>query len=652
MPKRSISLLLPLLCAAVLASSAAAQQKMVRLTGTISPEVAKAHSLGRLDQNEQVQFAITLPVRKQAELDDYLKRLYTPGDPLYRKYLLTGQFAELFGPTQNDYDKVIEFVKRSGLKVAATHSNRMVLEVAGTSAAVERALNVQLMHYRALNGRIFRAPDQEPAFPDDIAPLVAGVVGLENAIEPHPNWKARPPKEKGDVTPDIGTGPGGNMAPSDIKKAYNLNGLTQDGTGQTIAILEFDGFYTSDIRAYENNFGLPNSSLTVISVGDTTGFPTAPTMAQPNPPGVIECALDIELANAIAPNAAVVVYEGKTFLTVLNKVASDNTAQVASMSWGFGLDSSPSQSTRNSENSAFQQMAGQGQSFYCSSGDVGSNTVNGKDSAGNPIIQFGVADPVAQPFVTGVGATTLSLKTDGTYSSEAVWNNSTGASGGGISTVWPLPLYQSAVVSAGSSGSSSFRNVPDVSLDGDPNTGYSIYITSGYPTASGGWQGIGGTSASTPLWAAYTALVNQNRVGLGTGRLGFANPTLYFAAYFRYSANFHDITSGNNGTYSAVSGYDNATGWGSFNGGSLFSDLTRDAAVFYVDGNYTGSLANGGQTTPFKKITDALNTAVSSIPTLIYIRGAAYNETFTTSKPVVIVNNGNGNATLGSSTVH
>jgi kumamolisin len=639
-----------LLLLVVLATSANAQQKIVRLKGTISPEVGKARQLARLSKNEEVQFSITLPVRKQAELDDYLKHLYTPGDRLYRQYLLTGEFAELFGPTQEDYDKAIEFAKRSGLRIVATHSNRMLLDVAGSAAVVEKALSVRLMHFQAPNGRIFRAPDQEPAFPEDVAAHIKGVVGLENAIEPHPNWKARPPKKIGDVTPDLGTGPAG-LAPADIKLAYNLNGLTQDGTGQSVAILEFDGFYPSDIRAYENYFHLPNSNITVISVGDTSGFPTAPTSSQPNPPGVIECALDIELVNAIAPNANIVVYEGTNLLDVLNLVATDNTCKVVSMSWGFGLDSSPSQSTRDSENSAFQQMAAQGQSFYCSSGDVGDKTVNGKDSNGNPNLQFGVADPVAQPYVTGVGATTLSLKADNTYSSEAVWSNMTGASGGGVSTIWPLPLYQSTAVSPGSSGSASFRNVPDVSLNGDPNTGYSVYVTSGYPTSTGGWAGIGGTSASTPLWAAYTALVNQNRAGLGTGNLGFANPTIYFMAHAHFASDFHDITTGNNGTYSAVPGYDNATGWGSFNGGNMFSDLTRDAAVFWVDGSYTGSLSNGGQTTPFKTISDALNTAVNEIPTLIYIRGGAYNETFNTSKPIVFVNNGNGNVTLGSSTV-
>ncbi len=656
MPKHSIRWLLPLLGAVVLAGSASAQQKMVRLVGTNSPRLDKARALGRLDAKQPVQFAFTLPVQKQAELDDYLRRLYTPGDPLYRQFLRTGEFESLFGPTQAQYDALIAFAERSGLRVVTRHSNRLVLNVAAPAETVETALNVRLLRFQsAANGRESHAPDQEPALPADVAALVSGVVGLDTTQEPRCNSEPVLLNRSNAPLPSALHGPSGGFAPTDIKTAYHLNGLTQDGTNQTIALVELDGFYASDVTAYEDQFGFAHSATTPVAVGDVSDFPRQPTAKDIYPTSVLEVALDIDMVKALAPNATLFVYEGHDQVSVLNKIASDNSAQQVSTSWYFDLEANTPAATRNGENTALQQLAAQGQTVYSASGDYG-DKVKTTDSSGNVVYTFGVQDIGAQPYVTAVGGTSLTVdNTTGAIKTETAWTGDSppnGGSGGGVSTVWTLPSYQSRLVVAGSGGSSAYRNVPDVALNGAFGTPYAVYMTYGYPTKSAAWITAGGTSAAAPLWAAFTAMVNQRRVALNTGRLGFANPTIYFVAHVRLSPDFHDMTVGNNGTYPAVAGYDNVTGWGSFDGGSLFNDLTVNATVFHVDANYTGSPANGGQTTPFKKITDALNAASASTPTLIYIRGAAYNETFTTSKSVVLVNDGNGNATLGSSTVH
>ena len=359
------------------------------------------------------------------------------------------------------------------------------------------------------------------------------------------------------------------------------------------------------------------------------------------------------MVKAVAPNATILVYEGTSYVNTYNRIASDNTAQQVSTSWYYGTDSGTPASVRDAENTAFQQMATQGQSFYGATGDFGDQIKTGTDASGNPIFTFGVQDPSAQPYITAVGGTKLTLDpVTGAYKTETAWTGNTGGgSTGGVSTIWELPDYQAQMITPGSGGSTYFRNLPDVSLNSDPATGYSVYRTSGFPTASGSWVKIGGTSAAAPLWAAYTALVNQYRAAHSTSNLGFANPTLYFLARARYS-DFHDIITGNNVTYNAVLGFDNVTGFGTFDGAALFNDLTRDAAIFHVDVHFTGSLSNGSESNPFKKISDALNTAVNGIPTLIYIRGGAYNEIFNTSKPVLFVNDGNGTVTLGSSTVH
>jgi kumamolisin len=281
--------------------------------------------------------------------------------------------------------------------------------------------------------------------------------------------------------------------------------------------------------------------------------------------GPAEVTLDIELMIALAPGIdRILVYETDNDLAhgvdVLNRIASDNIAHQISTSWGAN-EVYVGSSIQNGENTAFQQMATQGQSFYAASGDDGDQSWT---SAG---LQFGPSDPASQPYVVGVGGTTLSTNgPGGTYSSETAWTGSGtgGGSGGGVST-WPRPSFQPATVSPGSGGSATNRNVPDVSLNANPDTGYSIYY-------SGGWYIYGGTSCAAPLWAAYTALVNQARAANGAGLLGYPNPVLYSAAQTsQYACLFHDVTSGNNGTYPAVSGYDNVTGWGSFHGLSFTS---------------------------------------------------------------------------------
>ena len=187
-----LALLALVFVAARVLPAAVAPKATVRLQGTISAEVAKAQSLGRLEQKELLEFSITLPVRKQAELDDYLKHLYTPGDPLFHKFLNTGEFAELYGPTPEQYEAVVAFAEGAGLKVVARHANRLVLEVAGTADTVEKAFDIHMNRFQSASGRTFHAPDQEPALPSTIAPLIAGIVDLDKSPEPKSNFIVSP----------------------------------------------------------------------------------------------------------------------------------------------------------------------------------------------------------------------------------------------------------------------------------------------------------------------------------------------------------------------------------------------------------------------------------------------------------------------------
>ena len=517
--------------------------------------VAKAHLLGRTAPNQRMSLALVLPLRNQPGLDDLLRRLYHPLDPFYGHYLTSQEFTAQFGPTQADYDKVAAFARAQGLTITGTHPNRALLDVAGPASVVESAFNIHLLRYQTATGRVFYAPDTDPTVPADLGGRLTGIVGLDNAavIRPHYRLLGTPPI----IPMQTGSGPGGALSPSDIKAAYNLSGVSQTGSGQTLGLFELDGYTASDITNYVNNFGLRAVPLQNVLIDGFNGSAGS---------GAGEVTLDIELQNALAPGAnKIIVYEAPNSFQGLvdeyNRIATDNLAKEISTSWGL-YESGAGSSTLNSENTAFQQMSAQGQSIYAAAGDSG---------AYDDGSTLSVDDPASQPYMVGVGGTHLATNGGGgSYSSETTWNGgsiSAGAGGGGISSVWAIPSYQSGVVSGPSQGSTTMRNVPDVSLDADPNTGYAIY--------QGGWQIYGGTSCAAPLWAAFTALVNQQRVATSQALLGFANPSIYNVAKgSRYASDFHDIADGStNLHYPAVAGFDDATGWGTFNGANLLADL-------------------------------------------------------------------------------
>ena len=180
-------------------------------------------------------------------------------------------------------------------------------------------------------------------------------------------------------------------------------------------------------------------------------------------------------------------------------------------------------------------------------------------------------DPSSQPYVTGVGGTTLTLNTANTFKSESAWGSDGSGGGGGVSNHWSIPAWQVTVGTSANGESTTKRMVPDVSLDANPNTGYPVYMGS-----DGGWELVGGTSCAAPLWAAFFSLVNQKRVSDGRARIGQANPAIYqVAKSAQYPIAFHDTNDGStNLAYAASEDYDLATGWGSFSGAGLFTNLT------------------------------------------------------------------------------
>ncbi len=539
------------------------EKQTVSLAQHIPAAIKSSQMLGRANANEKIQLALTLPLKNTEDLDTFLRRVYDRHDPIYGQYLTSEEFTANHAPTEEEYNEVIAFAKAHGLEISNVAPNRILLGVSGSVATIEKAFGVHINRYQARNGRKFYANDANPILPANLQGKVSGIVGLDNFAVRRAHNIQRPNNAfNGFGVKPHGSGPGGGLTPKDITTAYGLKGVAANGAGQTIALFELDGYTASDVTNYLNFFNLPKVPLKNILVDGFNGSAGG---------GAGEVTLDIELQIAIAPGvSSVLVYEGPNsgpgVLDTYNKIATDNTAKQISTSWGLD-EGSNSTSELNAENNIFKQMAAQGQSIYAASGDAG---------AFDDGSAISVDDPASQPFMTAVGGTTLSIAKDGTYISEKTWGdpNVPWGGGGGISVIWPIPSYQAGVISAGSKGSTTKRNVPDVSLDADPNTGYAIFF-------GGGWQTFGGTSCASPLWAGYTAIVNQQRAAANLQPLGFANPALYsIGKGANYLADFHDIADGStNLFYPAVKGFDDATGWGSFIGGKLLSDLSGSNSV-------------------------------------------------------------------------
>jgi subtilase family serine protease len=543
-----------------LALGAAAAERQQLNGGHVPAAVARLAPVGRLPASQRLNLAIGLPLRNQGELDSLLQQLYDPASPNYRRYLTPAQFTEQFGPAEKDYQALMDFAKANGLTVTVTHLNRVVLDVAGATTDLERTFHVTLRVYpHPTEARTFYAPDVEPSV--DFAVPILHISGLDNYALPHPNLVRRPASASAKAAPNGGSGPSGNYQGSDFRTAY-VPGTTLTGAGQSVGLLEFDGFYATDITSYESQAGLPNVPLTVVPIDGGISTPGS---------GVDEVSLDIEMAISMAPDLSqVYIYEapnGSPWADILNPMANATN----SLGQPFFNQLSCSWSGGTADPTAWQifnQMNSQGQSFFIASGDSDAYT---------GAIPF----PVDSTNITAVGGTTLTTGSGAAYSSETVWNwgkeeGSYVGSSGGISASYAIPSYQQGLSTNLNQGSPTMRNVPDVALTAD-----NVWVIYG----DGQSGEFGGTSCAAPLWAAFTALVNQQALATGHTNVGFLNPALYtIGKSASYTSDFHDITTGNNTNRSsgnkffAVTGYDLCTGWGTPNGTNLINALVGSAA--------------------------------------------------------------------------
>ena len=517
------------------------------LAGHVPGAAKAARPLGRLSSDKKLNLAIGLPLRNRQELDLLVQQLYDASSPKYHQFITAGEFAKRFGPSEDDYRKLQDFVTNYGLRVTGLHPNRLLLDVSGSVADIERMLHVRLQLYQhPTEARTFYAPDVEPVALSG-APILH-VSGLDNFLIPRPTSL----HETTGPVPQAGSGPGGAFRGNDFRGAY-ARGVSLTGTGQMVGLLEFDGFYASDIAAYVSAASIPAVPIITVTMDGYDGTPGTNNN---------EAALDIEMVTSLAPGlSAIIMYEaGPSGMPndILNRMATDNLAHQLSASWTYPTDATTEQ--------IYRQFAAQGQSYFNSAGDGGAYT-------------GAVSTPADNPNVTVVGGTTLTTTgPGGAWVSETVWNRGTanGATGGGTSTVYPIPSWQKPVDMTANHGSITMRNLPDVAAVAD-----GVWLT----YDNGKTQTAGGTSCSAPLWAAFTALVNQQAAGFGRPPVGFLNPALYSIGLGAgYNTNFHDITTGNNTTttspnqFFAVAGYDLCTGWGTPFGQNLINSLAPRVA--------------------------------------------------------------------------
>jgi len=558
--------------------------------GGVSPLLRVSHERGADQATRPLRMSVGLALRNQGELNTLLHNLYTPSSPDYHHFLSVAEFTQRFGPSASEEQAVVDYLKRQGFTITQTYPNHLLVDFSGPEALAERVFGVSIRSFQAPDGRSFFANTSAPKLPAYLASTILSLSGLDNAnqffhppVRSHTGPHLAP--RAGTNCPTAGSG---GLLPSQLATAYNYDGLHNaglQGEGQTVGVFELDGYSQSDIQTYAQCFGGSSVPLQNVVLDGFNGQPGA---------GAVEVELDIELLLSMAPHLAkVLVYEAPNTTQGYNdefaRIVNDRTP-VVSVSWG-DCEKNMGQQEVQQENTYFQEAAAQGQSILVAAGDSGSESCFQFLQGGSFDFSLNADDPAAQPFVTGVGGTNLTLSGTNGYGSEAVWNGGLlgGAGGGGISQYWKTPSWQTGP-GVKNSYSNGMREVPDVSLDADPTTGYPIYCTAGsscsgtggFGGGGGGWMTVGGTSAAAPMWAAMVVLANQQAAKVGKGVLGFLNPLIYqLASGSNYARDFHDITqTGNNdelgingGAYPVTSAYDMATGWGSLNAANLAADL-------------------------------------------------------------------------------
>ena len=515
------------------------------LRGSERSPLPDSTALSAADPAERLEVTVVVRPSDRQGLKDRLHKL-SQGERT-TGYLSRAEYARRYGASRADLDAVRDFAEAHGLAVVQEHAGRCTVVLSGTVAQFNDAFGIQLQHcscpggtYRGRTGPIY--------IPEALDGIIEAVLGLDNRPQARAHFRMQTAKSRRRSRPAQAAA--ASFTPVQLAALYDFP--QGDGKGECIALIELGGGYQpQDIKAYFGGLGLAAPTVTAVSVDQAANQPTG----DPSGPDG-EVMLDIEVAGAIAPAAAIAVYFAPNtdagFLDAVTTAIHDDVRKpsIVSISWG-GPESAWTQQSMSAMDQAFQSAIAMGITVCVAAGDSGSTD---GVSDGNNHVDF----PASSPNVLACGGT--SLQANGTtIASEVVWNDgnpASGAGGGGVSTFFALPTWQKGLDTTDAEGGRSplaKRGVPDVSADADPQTGYQVLV-------DGSSTVYGGTSAVAPLWAGLIARINAL-----TGRpAGFVSPALYGRP-----AALRDITQGNNGGFAASPGWDACTGLGSPDGAKV-----------------------------------------------------------------------------------
>jgi len=604
---------------------------MVVIAGMGAARALSGHArlLGPVLSDQPMRLVIGLAMRHGDLLDGFLRVRSRPGSSLYHHNLTPDAFAALFAPTASAQDALAAYLRQYGLRVTRTYRDRLLLDVAGTATQVSAAFGVSLARYRGASGALFYANLTAPRLPADLAPLVTTVVGLRNdrvlAHGPRPHLSIIDGIRRGPAAPPrmrVPAPPSGLLTPAQVQEAFDVTPIYSQtftsttglsvtapitGAGQTVALYELSPYNPSDIAAYDAAFGI--SATLPISVPVDGG-----AMDTFSGAGAAEAAYDIEMVQAIAPGARIIVYSGPASPSGTSSVGADDAyaravnddrAQVLSTSWG-----QCEQAQQNDQppdltllHNLFAQAVAEGMTVVAASGDNGSHDcLNGDGST--DLSQQAVDYPASDPYVIAVGGTTLTPGSGGNV--EKGWAES----GGGSSIVFPRPPWQTESGLPTVSDAPA-RLVPDVALNA--GTPYAVWVNNS-------WYPVKGTSAGAPVWAALLALTNQARYVAATANgtpapsscavlagLGDIHGALYALGS---TPAFTDVSDGpSNGIAAPGPGWDYVTGLGVPDAYLLLRALVAAPALAPPN---PGSCPSPPVSTPTPQATTATLTATAS----------------------------------------
>ena len=515
---------------------------MPKLERYYTKDHSQEEALDRLELNDQLSLSVYL--RRKTAIGVYE---HLGGSDLPLNY---DEFERRFGAEESEVDEVAKYLAQNGFTVQEIDLGRRRLVATGSVDSVVKAFGTRLRRYRSQSGEIFNAPENELSLPQELRPLIVDILGLDSSAQAKTNIK---PATSGAVS----------YTPLQVAQAYSYpTNLTGKGVG--VALIELGGgFREADISSYFASLGLAPPTVVAIGVDGGSNSPSTPN----GPDG--EVMLDIEVVGAIAPEAKIAVYfapnTNQGFIDAVSQAAHDKSIapSVISISWG-GPENTWPQSSITLMAQVIEEATALGVTVTVAAGDNGSSD---GETDGLAHVDF----PASAPYALACGGTTLELNGSGQILSEVTWNDLAsggGATGGGISAVFPVPSYQSSIDLPLSTNPQAGpgRGVPDVAGNADPNTGYQVLV-------DGSSLVFGGTSAVAPLIGGLVARLVE-RSGKG---LGFWHPFLYAIEEKTLSTTspaFYDIVSGSNGAYSASVGWDACTGLGSPNA-SVIASLMR-----------------------------------------------------------------------------